>query len=429
MQSLYNSGGHFETRKGLSTKEKVSAGAKIIKSKIEEVAKILPIDNSTIQKKLTQIKIRVQTSLSIAETKGDEDEILNTALAEFRELKQTEWVLQFAELIHHKKILSERLKYAKSLTESFNSNNDVFLMEFDEIKPLEDELTMIASDLIQNIKKEEDKKQTISNFDQLLNCFRLKVVFLIAKLSIKDSIVKITHRMKDKGIKKFEKYEIALENLSTEMDEKLSSPYQEPSNQEDVINKAREILEEIDIKVEKEIALGEISNKYNEFSDVLEDLNDSHQLFPNFDDEKKHVDFALADSREVIASIHKPNSPLGFNQTSQLFVATSGALTTLERSKNRILIKYGLARVEKAIEFQKKIKIYDGSPFIDFLKKADKLLREAEEKLTWGEEGKSKFLGDDISSGPIPPPMLPLSLIEKITSTYITTVSELAKKN
>ncbi|CDR32930.1 hypothetical protein [Criblamydia sequanensis] len=425
-----------------------------------EAVQSLGFDTESSKETMGQIIQKAEVEYLIASDNLRINEITQEAHKQLSLLYQTEWPLYLGKCLQFYSALLLNLMNGKKLEEQKESLSLSSSLDIDELK-LEGEEESEILTLKEKAEKEKEKllrqlKETLLDtkrmeliFDCLksLTSIKKEADFLIKKLFIFDTKEKIILRFRT-AIKeenpKFDDFENELNDSVKDMEALLKDfPLKkDPTEKEErELKLITNFLEKKDIELEQEIARLEILEKKksvrSEISDLEFKVSSLEERIFNlpcqvFKEEKKYVESFVEDSLENLSKVHKPELEGHFNELSQLFVCTSGSLTSLERYKIVIRVKYGLARIAKSLHFHRFIMMYEWKPesFELFDKAKIKLLEDAEEKLTWGMDGKKAYQSNNERKIPvnIPPPLQKLSVIEGIIDFHILEVRKLVAK-
>lgn len=425
-----------------------------------EAVQSLGFDTESSKETMGQIIQKAEIEYLIASDNLRINEITQEAHKQLSLLYQTEWQLYLGKCLQFYSALLLNLKNGKKLEDQKESLSLYSSLDIDELK-LEGEEESEILTLKEKAEKEKERllfqlKETLSDTKRMelisqcfknLSAFKKQADFIIKKLFIFDTKEKIILRFRT-AIKeensKFDDFENEL-NTSVKGMEALLKDFplkKDPTEKEETeLKLITNFLEKKDIELEQEIARLEILEKKksvgSEMSDLEFKVSSLEERIFNlpcqvFKEEKKYVESFVEDSLDNLSKVHKPTMEGGFNQLSQLLVCTSGSLTGLERYKIVIRVKYGLARIAKSLHFHRFIKMFEWSPenFELFDKMKTKLIEEAEEKLTWGMDGKIAYQSknEEKVQLSLPPPLQELSVIEGIIDFYILEVRKLVAK-
>lgn len=422
-----------------------------------EAVQSLGFDTQSSKETMNQIIENAKIEYLIASDNLRINEITQEAHKQLSLLYQTEWPLYLGQCLHFYSALLLNLMNGKKLEDQKESLSLSSSLDIDELKLEGEEESEI---LTLKVKAEKEKERLLYQLKEtLLDKIRMELIsqcfknlsalkkqadFIIKKLFIFDTKEKIILRFRT-AIKeenpKFDDFENELNASVKNMEASLKDfPLKKtPTEIEEMeLKLATNFLEKKDLELEQEIARLEILGKEKDVQDEISDLEFKVSSLEErifnlpckvFKDEKKYVESFVEESLDNLSKVHKPKMEGRFNEFSQLFVCTSGSLTGLERYKIVIRVKYGLARIAKSLHFHRFIKMYEWSleNFELFDKAKTKLLEEAEEKLTWGMEGKKAYQSKNEEKVQLnlPPPLQELAAIEETINFYILEVRRL----
>ncbi|CRX37735.1 hypothetical protein [Estrella lausannensis] len=393
----------------------ISTAKKNLERRIASIASVIQEEPKEVFHKIQQITVKAETDLLCAFGEEEEELVIRTACSALQTLYHTEWLFRYSALLNIASKAGTRISYA--------SQENNFELDFEDELSFEEherQLRQILLDVKKEIKDldESKKMECINKAIQSIEELLIAIEVSISVLSLADIKRKIEIRINYA----WDRHDLEFENESAQIEEIVNGALREIHGKSDLVDKyrlvsdARDKLEEVDIKIEKEIALKEIHLKWKDVKQTIESLDEKKAYGMSFKEEDSYADNALQDCKDVIGSIHKPHSPIGLSQVSQLFVAASGALSTLEWNKSQIYLKYGIERIERGIKFKKLKMHYDGineAKLEQFKRFSRHLLANAEEEMVYGsviEDPVEKKAREKTSR----PPTIPFERVERV---------------
>lgn len=358
-----------------------------LERRIRTIAAVIQEEPKEVYQKIHQIILKAETELLCAFGDYEEELAIKTACLALQNLYNTEWIFKYSKLLNIASKAGARIAYASEENNFQLDFKDELMFEEHERK-LKD-IIIRAKAEIKRLENESEKIERIGKYIEQLEDLLIAIEVSISILSLADIKSKIQQRIDYAE----DRHGLDFTTEEEQIDQCVKNALSEIHEKDDLVEKykqvsaARDVLEEIDVKIEKEIALKEIYLKWEEVKETIQSFDDRKTCGISFSREGSFADSTLEDSREVIGSIHKPHSPIGLSQVSQLFVAASGALSSLEWNKSQIYLKYGIERIERAIKFKMLKMRYDGISEMkvqDFKRYTKKLLEEAEEEMVYG---------------------------------------------
>lgn len=327
-----------------------------------------------------------------------------------------EWPLAITTLKTEKmKTIRERINFAKKKFPNFLAEDNYFY--FSTMEEKAEEAINTAKNEIRNSKSQESRgnaiEKALKSLQEIKDNVETKIdlysMFNIKK-KIQERINLVSKEFKDLNLVQFEEQ---VENIVKEGETQISNT-KNNDEKRTFIRKTVNAMQDVDMFIEKQVAICEIQRRYNE---ILAMIQGSRNKGLSFSEEVNCAAENVANSKQQISNLHE--FPFGMSPPLKLDVIIQGTFSALDRTLQEILIKIEHARIQQIIEqlpYSNKLGSLEGigsdeRKILERTKSA--ATSEAKEVATWGKDRRGKLV----------PPLLKKDQIEKNLEDYLVTAS------